>query len=231
MPRVKDLTGQKYNMLTIIKQSGINKQNRAMWLCRCDCGNEKILAGHDIINGSTKSCGCLAKETRKENFSKRWENKIKKVKKPKRIIKYGKMTRHLKIYKGMKDRCYNPKNKRYKDYGGRGIKICDEWLKDYNAFLKWALENGYDENLTIDRIDVNGNYEPSNCRWATSKQQAFNRRSNHRITINGENKTITEWSEIRNIKITTICARIRRGMNEVDAIITPLKTKVKENAI
>jgi len=125
------------------------------------------------------------------------------------------------IHKTMLARCYNPKAKGYERYGGRGITVCEQWRKDRVSFFSWALKNGYDENLTLDRIDNSKGYYPENCRWLSMKQQANNRRSNHIITINGEKHTISEWAEIKGIKKNTICSRLRDGWPEEKAILTP----------
>lgn len=119
--------------------------------------------------------------------------------------------RLYRIYWGMKSRCYNKKYLWYNDYGARGIRVCDEWLNDFQVFYDWAINNGYKENLSIDRIDVNGNYEPDNCQWITPKQQARNRRSNKYYTINGETHCLSEWCEILNLNYTTVKARLHYG--------------------
>ena len=116
----------------------------------------------------------------------------------------------------MRQRCYNPKNKRYKEYGARGVTVCEEWLNNFEAFYEWAIANGYRDNLTIDREDANKNYEPSNCRWITAKEQANNKRNNNYITYNGETHTIAEWAEIYNIKYSTLYQRINRYGWSVD---------------
>jgi hypothetical protein len=125
----------------------------------------------------------------------------------------------------MRDRCFNPHNARYKDYGGRGITICKEW-SEFTTFLEWALDNGYNTDLTIDRIDTNGNYEPSNCRWATIEEQANNKRNNITIAHNGEVHTAAEWSRITGIKRNSIVSRMKLGW-ETDKLFSPIKERGK----
>lgn len=141
------------------------------------------------------------------------------------------------IYNDMKKRCYKPYCKAYKHYGARGITVCEEWLnkervviayrnnatKGYLAFKKWALENGYSDNLTLDRIDVNGNYEPSNCRWATNKVQANNTTRNHWLTYKGETKTMQQWCDIFYLNKSTVRNRIKKGWSVEKALTTPVK--------
>ncbi len=210
MPKFIDLTNMRFDRLLVVKKSS-NKNKKVMWECLCDCGNLKIISGHNLRLGITKSCGCLQKETVGEQS---------------RIInkKHGfSRTKLYGIWKGMRQRCYNKRSIKYKDYGGRGISICDEWMKDFINFREWAIKNGYKENLSIDRKDVNGNYEPSNCRWATAKQQVRNTRVNHLLTYNGETKTIVEWSEIVGILPDTIQKRISRCKWPVEkALMTPV---------
>lgn len=165
-----------------------------LWFCKCDCGKNTIVPAAKLISGKTQSCGCLKKETSK----------------PPIIVKHGmSYSRLYKVWKDMKARCYKPTSVRYYTHGARGIKVCDEWMS-FEFFAKWALSNGYRENLTIDRINNNGNYEPSNCRWATHKVQANNRRTNRLISHNGETHTIKEWSEITGINYYTLLGRITR---------------------
>lgn len=173
MSKLKDITGQKFGKLIAIKCIKRDKYNRAIWLCKCDCGNLTEVKIGSLTSGNTKSCGCLRKETTIKSHTK--HNKCS--------------TRLYRIYYNMRSRCYYRKSNRYKNYGARGIKICDEWLTDFMNFYNWAMNNGYQEGLTIDRIDTNGNYEPGNCRWVGNKSQARNRCSNKSITINGE----THW--------------------------------------
>ena len=126
----------------------------------------------------------------------------------------------------MMARCYKPDNNRYNIYGARGITVCDEWKNDRTAFYKWAFDNGYKDNLSIDRIDVNKGYSPENCRWATVKSQANNRTTNRLITINGETHTMTEWGDIKGISRGTIWNRLHNlGWSEEDAVNKPLRRK------
>ena len=195
MGKIIDLTGQRFGRLIVIKRADNSKDNRAKWLCKCDCGNEKNIVGKSLRKMKTQSCGCLQKE------------KAKMVN-----TKHGKRyTKLNKTWNSMKQRCNNSNCKQYKNYGGRGIKVCEEWVDKENGFMNfynWAMQNGFQENLTIDRIDVNGNYEPDNCRWTDMKQQCNNRRDNHNITYNNETHTIAEWSEILKIKRYTLYSRI-----------------------
>lgn len=136
-------------------------------------------------------------------------------------------TKLYKTYWAMLNRCYNNKLKSYYRYGGRGIKVCDEWKNDFLSFKKWALNNGYSEDLTLDRKNNDGNYEPHNCRWTTIRVQSNNRSTNHKVTINGETKGITEWCKIYKIPLSTVLNRLSRGWNEQDAICTETKLRKK----
>lgn len=131
-----------------------------------------------------------------------------------------------RIYSNMKTRCYNPNSNRYHCYGGRGIRVCDEWKNSFQNFKEWAVNNGYADNLTLDRINNNGNYEPSNCRWVTNKQNTNNTRRNRLLTYNGETHTMSEWCEIIGIKLQTLSARIYRGWSVDDAITKPIRQQI-----
>lgn len=183
--RLIDLTGQRFGRLVVVERA------ETKWLCKCDCGNTKAVLGGHLRSGDIKSCGCLQNEQR---------------------TKHGmRNTRVYKIWCAMKERCYYKTHKDFKNYGGRGIIVCDEWKENFQAFYDWAMSNGYEENLTIDRIEVNGNYEPSNCRWASCKDQNNNRSNNHILILKNESHTITEWSRITGIPLSTIKTRINSG--------------------
>jgi hypothetical protein len=235
MQKPIDLTGQKFGRLLVLKRAENNKDGRAMWLCRCECGNERIITGKSLRNGHTRSCGCLNKDIISDvSFIDRTGERFGNLTVQQRVEDYiapngkhhvrwkckcdcgneidvdvcnlvrgytkscgcyktemlskihtkhsGRYDRLYKVYANMKNRCLNKNASDYIYYGGRGIAICDEWLNDYLSFKTWAYHNGYDENAdfgkcTIDRIDVNGNYEPNNCRWVDMSTQNANRRN------------------------------------------------------
>lgn len=159
MGRKIDLTGQRFGRLSVVKEYG-RQNGHVTWLCKCDCGKTTITCTGDLRQGKTTSCGCYHNEM-VSNITRSHEKSN---------------TRLYNIYHNMKQRCNNPKRHDYARYGGAGIGVCTEWMKNPSAFFEWALSNGYSEELTIDRIDVNGNYEPSNCRWATYSEQRINQK-------------------------------------------------------
>lgn len=196
----KDLTGEQFGRLTVIKREFSPKGTNSKWLCKCECGNETIVSSKNLLNNLTRSCGCYQREKAAAAGKKT-------------LTKHGQSrTRLYHIWKGMKQRCIDINASNYANYGGRGIKVCDEWL-EYENFKKWALSNGYSDNLSIDRINVNGNYEPKNCSWATNEEQSNNRRCSHYIEINGEKKTVSQWAKISNLSPSTILQRINKGIS------------------
>lgn len=209
MGKMIDLTGQRFGRLKVISPAFKDKRNQWHWNCKCDCGNTKIIPGKNLRKGDTKSCGCIHSE------------QIRKL-----MTKHGfSKTRLEQIRNDMQKRCYNPKRSSYKWYGGRGITICEEWRTNPASFYTWAIESGYEEHLTIERIDVNGNYCPENCKWVTQKEQKNNQRSNHLITYKGKTKTMAEWSELTGLSYSTIRSRQNRGWSDEKTIETPvLKT-------
>jgi len=206
--KVNEIIGQKFGRLTVIERAENGKNGEPRWLCKCDCGNETIARGSFLKNGRVKSCGCIARE--------------------KIVITNDKEKRLHRIWSAIKTRCYNKNAKSYKNYGGRGIKICDEWLDNFTNFSKWSLQNGYKDYLSIDRIDVNGNYEPSNCKWSTDKEQANNKRNTLYITYNNKTQSLRQWCDELNLKYKTIANRIKRyNWTPERAFTTPIQDPVK----
>lgn len=201
--RFIDLTGIRFGKLVATSIYGQNKAKQYLWNCKCDCGNNSVAIGSNLIRGNTKACGCvklteIGDRTRKHGMVK---------------------SRIFKIWAGMRKRCMNPNCFAYKDYGGRGITICKRWDK-FDLFYE-DMGKTYSDNLSLDRINPNGNYEPTNCRWATMKQQNNNRRNNRIVKCDGIEKTLAQWSEISGIHPTTISNRIKVGWDIVDAIYKP----------
>ena len=202
--RFEDLTGRKFGRLTVIERAEDhiqpNGKHQIQWLCKCDCGSEVIVRGSNLKNGNTKSCGCLQKEmTSVLNQLHNGSLSVRGLSRSKIYVAWC----------NMKQRCLNENNRQYKYYGGRGIKVCDEWL-EFEQFYCWAMVNGYNDTLTLDRVNVDGNYEPKNCRWVDMKTQQNNTRRNHQITYNGKTQTLAQWSEELNIKYQTLRDRIFR---------------------
>lgn len=204
MPKLVDLTGQRFGRLLVLRRAE-NIGRQTAWLCKCDCGNEKAVPYWNLVSGQTKSCGCLVKEVSAKNA---------------KCTHKQSYSRLYTIWIGMKQRCYYENHKHFKHYGGRGITVCDEWKDDFQAFHDWSISHGYEDNLTIDRIDVNGNYEPSNCKWASTKVQGNNKRSNHTLELNGEIHTVSEWSKITGIPNSTIHNRLKAGWTIEKALTT-----------
>lgn len=204
-----DLTGKKFGQLTVIGVHDTGSR-KTYYVCQCDCGNIKVIRADALVGGMTKSCGCLKKEQDKINLTANHKHKMSG-------------TRLYDIWQGIKSRCYKKHDTRYDRYGGRGIIVCDEWLNDFKSFYDWAISNGYNENLTIDRIDNNGNYEPQNCRWATMKEQCNNRSSNIAITIGNTTKNIMQWCEIFKVDYKKVYARYQRnGYESIDRLFNDI---------
>lgn len=189
MGKKQDLQGRRFGKLVVLKEDGRIGSNVA-WICRCDCGNEVRVRSSSLLSGNTTTCGCGRIEA---------------------ITTHNQTgTRLFNVWRNIKERCENKNYKTYPHYGGRGIRLCDEW-HDFEVFERWAKTHGYGQGLTIDRIDVNGNYEPSNCRWVTPKQQARNRRKTVFLEHNGEKRSLAEWAEVLGEKFTTLQWRYYNG--------------------
>ena len=212
-----DLTGQRFGRLTVIKldhfkMKGVHK--RPYWLCICDCGNEKIVTSGTLRNGMTRSCGCFQRE---QATKRQYKGN------PHRRRLYG-------VLRKAHERCEDPNSEFYKNYGARGITVCDEWSgsEGLDNFIKWASENGYREGLTLDRKDNDKGYSPENCTWETRKHQSNNKRNNVWITMNGETKTLAMWCEYYNVPYGRVEARYSKmGWNIEDALFTPPYQKPK----
>lgn len=207
--------GERFGRLTVIdiadphiQPSGKHMQMRR---CLCDCGNEVVVAAQSLNNGRTKSCGCLRSERSIEchTTNQYHDDRL-----------YG-------IWNAMRQRCNNVNDRNYPNWGGRGITVCDEW-NTFDVFYEWAIDHGYTDNTTIDRIDNNGSYCPENCRWTDAKGQANNRRSNRYIDINGEKKTVAQWADVSGISASTIYARLTvYGWSPEEAVFAPVRSQYK----
>lgn len=193
--------GDIYGKLKVLEEVEKGKSGRR-FTCECECGNKVTLYSSAFLNGNTKSCGCLR---RKLTIEKSTSHGLSK-------------TPLHRVWNSMKQRCNNPNDKAYKNYGARGIKVCEEWKKDFLTFHKWAIESGYQQGLTLERIEVNGNYCPENCKWIPQSEQSPNRRSNNYLTFNGETKTLSQWSRDLSINRGTLRDRLKNGWTVEDAL-------------
>lgn len=214
MPRAitdKDIVGKRYGKLVVLAiDSRRDKANHKYLLCQCDCGKQKSIAMSHLKTGSSRSCGCgVVESTIKRNTTHN-----------------GTYSRLYSIWAGMKRRCFNPNDANFKYYGGRGITMAKEW-NDFSTFREWSLANGYNDSLTIDRINVNGNYTPDNCRWVDFKFQSCNKTNNRSITIDGETKLISEWCKVASVSCTQVYYRLKQGWNIKNALFLPDQRKAK----
>ena len=191
MPAPLALTGQRFGHLTALDRAGKDQFHAWMWRCRCDCGAETVVRGSTLTAGRTSACASCA--TRESNTT------------------HGKSDSALyRRWRAMKARCTNPNTKHYPDYGGRGIRVCGRWLHSFENFVA-DMGSTFEPELWIDRIDVDGNYEPSNCRWATPLAQQRNKRNNHVLSFEGRSMTVTDWADEIGVKPNTLIYRLRRG--------------------
>lgn len=200
-----DLTGMQFGRWTVVKYTPRRRSDgkvRPAYLCRCSCGNESVIDADNLKKNKTRSCGCLQKELQSQKQCSHGESH----------------TNLYNVWCAIKRRCYNQNTKEYYRYGGRGIGMCSEWKESYELFRDWAITNGYQNGLTIDRIDNDGDYSPMNCRLVTMKEQCNNRCSNREYTWNGETHNVTEWSNILGINTKTLFNRLYKGWSFERAI-------------
>ena len=199
----EDLTGKRFGRLTVLRYKRGKKG--FLWECKCDCGKQITTRSARLKNGQTKSCGCYARYISSQG------NKTHGLSK----------TRIYRIWTGIKKRCLNPNSKEYVYYGGRGISICSDWADSFEAFYGWAKENGYNDNLTIERVDVNGDYCPENCCFIPFKDQCNNTTRSHIIVIDGVSMNLTQWCNFYNISERVVRHRLERGCDIMMALSTP----------
>lgn len=201
MGEFQNLAGNTYGLLTVLDEHTKTHDGKTLWTCKCKCGNITRVIARDLKNGNTQSCGCLKLKTSNGKYN------------------YKNSKRLYTIYYGIKARCYKTSSPKYKDYGARGIIMCNEWLNSFDSFCEWSLSNGYADNLSIDRIDNNGNYEPSNCRWATNTTQCTNTRATRFFTHNGKTQPMSHWAKELNMNPSSLRRKlINKGMTLEEVI-------------
>lgn len=206
-----DLTGKKFGNWTVLGPAVVTNKRHPKWNCLCKCGTRRPVFAQSLRSGASKGCGCTVARMASE-----------------RSRKHGKS--HTSLYKawaGMKDRCFNPNNLHYAEYGGRGITVCDRWRDSFSNFI--ADMGDRKPGLTIERIDNDGNYEPGNCKWATRKEQQRNRRVCNNLTFNGETLCVSEWAERIGLKHETLRGRLSRGWSVEKALTTPKLSQGSKN--
>ena len=208
-----DMTGKRFGRYTVLYRVENDKYGNGQWMCKCDCGNQKVVGGSALRKGVTISCGCYHKDIVARNGTTHGQSK----------------SRLFRIWQCMKARCNNPNNKHYSYYGGNGIKVCPEWEHDFPTFAEWANSNGYSEDLTIDRIDSSKGYEPSNCKWATRVEQQSHLRNCKIYEINGVSHPINTWCKIFNMPHETVRKRMAKGWSAEKALTTPSDKRYSHN--
>lgn len=212
-----DIVGNKYNRWTVISYAGKNRHGNVMWECKCECGTVKAVMGSSLKGGKSKSCGCY--------------NVERAIEQGKKNKKHGMSRNRLhRIWCNIKSRCNNPNVRSYEFYGKKGIRVDAVW-DDFIDFKKWSLDNGYNDELTLDRIDYNGNYSPNNCRWIPMNEQYFNRSDNVYIEVEGERKVLTELAREHDLKPSLLLERYRNGSRTIEELIRPLYFNNKKNFI
>lgn len=216
-----DITGMKCGRWTVIRRaatrvSGVfHDRHVAMWLCRCVCGVEREVESRNLREGHSLSCGCYRADASRDSIERKLKSRYKHS--LSKSAEYG-------IWCNMKQRCNNPLNTRYKDYGGRGVQVCQEWRNSFEAFYA-AMGPRPSKAHTVDRIDNDGNYEPGNCRWATKVEQSENQRCSILITIDGKTMGLARWASELGLSKSTVRHRIKHGWAAIDAVTTPAQLK------
>lgn len=213
----KDLTGKRFGRLVCLRDAGRDQSRCVLWHCKCDCGRVITVRSNSLLTGNTQSCGCLQREAaRREAASRTTHNAC--------------YTRVYRIWAHLKERCLNPNCKSYRRYGGRGIAVCDQWL-EFEHFHRWAMANGYADNLTIDRIDNDGPYSPENCRWVGKVTQANNTCLNHVIHYRGERMTVAQAARRFKIPATRLYGRLQAGWTIERALSEPVDPRTMKRPV
>ena len=209
----ENLTGRLFGRLTVERpaEDGVlsNGRHLTMWECRCSCGNHTIIRSSDLKSGRVVSCGCYRAENTGVIRTTHGATKGRKTKKL------------YSVWASMRERCKNPNNTQFAYYGGKGVYVCSEWDSSYSTFEEWALNSGYQEGLTIDRIDVNGNYCPKNCRWATVTEQANNKTTNRLLGALGKTKSIAEWARELNMSYNKLYHTLSKNGWDIEKAVMP----------
>lgn len=215
MGKFIDLTGQRFGRLSVVKRTGCFNDGQVAWQCVCDCGKAITVRSRDLRTGHTRSCGCLQQDVCRET-----------------IIEFHKQMGYdghtqrpvFQVWKDMIRRCYDIENESYKNYGGRGIRVCSEW-HDPRSFEQWALDNGFHKGLQLDRKDNEGDYQPNNCRFVSRIENCNNKRTNRRVELDGQEKTLAQWARYYGISYAVVRTRIFRGWTIRDALTKPVKNR------
>ena len=203
MSQAQDLVGMRFGRLTVKENVGRDDSGNTLWRCTCDCGGETVTRSYTLKSGKAQSCGCLRREKIVASVKRHGDSR----------------SRLYQIWRSMRGRCNRKTHKHYYLYGGNGIRVCDEWNNDYVPFMEWAHANGYSDELTLDRIDPNGNYEPSNCRWITMHDQARNKSTNVIVSYHGKTGCLTDMCRELNVNKVTVRSRMRaHGLTFEEAI-------------
>ena len=211
MAKARDLTGRRFGGWVVLHRAGVNSAGSATWMCLCDCGSRRVVRGARLTNGSSLSCGCLKSQLNKEKSAHGGQATDGR----------GRVTPEYNSWQKMIQRCANPEDPSYPNYGGRGIRVCDRWQSSFVAFLS-DMGRRPSARMTLERKDTNGNYEPDNCCWATRREQNINQRRSIYLTLGGERLHLTEWAERLGVQPKTLRARLRSGWCDERVLTTPV---------